>query len=722
MFLGTIEPEIRSMVVEHARSVGSDEWWIGCSGNYTIERFLSTEFPGARLHSNDVSIYTSTLGEYLAGNPVALFLKEEKKAELGWLEPYLETDAGKIATMLLGTRFLGMVGKEGAYYERMMRGFRKQFPKMHADTLAKVEANELRLASYSSMDVRDWLRDVVPADAPVVSFPPFFCLTPDQRILTADFTWVPCGDLIEGQKIVAFDEEPQPGSRCRRWKYATVTRSEPAVRECVRVKLSNGESFICTTDHPWLATKSGQTWWVPADELMAAKPNGKKRRMFPVKVFKTLETWTRADTFDAGWLSGILDGEGTIMMPDGSGHGSAKLAIAQVAGPVADKAVEILRRHGFDVTVNIRPIEQAHHKPVCGIEIAGGVGEIMRALGTFQPMRLLARLENDLDITMLTTRMNSKDVRVEVVAVKPVGLQTVQSISTSSRTYVGEGYLHHNSGGYEAMWKPLEDTFDWPEPSYEMLDDDAIADVLHRIMHRRHWMFASNHRWEDLEPNLCGIVQTSHRRVPNYVYSSTKRPRIVRPTDTLKPVLAPRMGAGDVIGDRIALAPLEIGEFNTLRAQYLNPGIRTSAPAMSCAVLSEGRVLGAFAFLPPKFDHGTAYLMSDFPVDGSDYPKLSKLIVLAATSREAQHLLQNMLSRRMSGVATTAFTQRPVSMKYRAILDLVSRKKSNEPGFAYQLHYEGRLGEHTLAEALSTWKKRWGGTREETSDQGTAAS
>lgn len=434
MFAGTIEVEVRAMVQEHVRTWGVDDVFIGCSGNFSIERFLGPL--GHRMHGNDVSIYTCQLGKYLSGQFVDYTIRPESAEVLAWLEPFMETDADRIATLMLGTRFLQFVGKTGAYFDRMLDGFQRQFPEMHAATKAKVEAVETRLESFHVMDVRDWLRNVVPPEGAVASFPP------------------------------------------------------------------------------------------------------------------------------------------------------------------------------FDV------------------------------------------------------------------------------------------------GGYETMWKPLDTHFEWAEPDYDILDEKGIHDTLELIMDRDHWILASNHRRPEWEERLVGVVQTSPRRRPNYVYASTEKTRIVKPRTVLEPVKVPRLGHGDRIGETLKLAPLTLPQFNMLRAQYLNPKIRTAAPSASFAVLSEGRIIGAIAVLPGKFEPDEIYLMSDFAVASSDYPKLSKLVVMAACSKELQHLMQNAMSRPIRKVATTAFTQKPVSMKYRGLLDLSKRSDSTDPDFAYELQYGGTIGRWTLTEAVAEWRKR----------------
>jgi hypothetical protein len=47
-------------------------------------------------------------------------------------------------------------------------------------------------------------------------------------------------------------------------------------------------------------------------------------------------------------------------------------------------------------------------------------------------------------------------------------------------------------------------------------------------------------------------------------------------------------------------------------------------------------------------------------------------------------------------------------MKYRGLLRLHKRSPSNEDGWKFQLQYQGAMGQHTLAEALEMWAKRWG--------------
>jgi hypothetical protein len=111
------------------------------------------------------------------------------------------------------------------------------------------------------------------------------------------------------------------------------------------------------------------------------------------------------------------------------------------------------------------------------------------------------------------------------------------------------------------------------------------------------------------------------------------------------------------------------------------------------------------------------YLLSDFPVSKTDYPRLSKLIVYCALSKEMKDFCEQQFGTRMRSILTTAFSKNPVSMKYRGILKLYSRKKLDAEGAdgnpdrkeeKFQLNYVAPFGEWTLQEGFDMWKSKHG--------------
>lgn len=105
---------------------------------------------------------------------------------------------------MLGTRFLQYVGKDGVYYRRMLDATRDQWPRMHDKTATKLRSLQTKLGSFYAGDVRTYLDEAVPADAPVVMFPPFYATDYQSQFASIDaaFDWpAPTfGELTEDGK------------------------------------------------------------------------------------------------------------------------------------------------------------------------------------------------------------------------------------------------------------------------------------------------------------------------------------------------------------------------------------------------------------------------------------------------------------------------------------------------------------------------------------------
>jgi hypothetical protein len=199
MFNGTVPPEMRSLIIECSQAWPREQGaWIGCSGNFTIERALASQ--GWQVHGNDISIYTCMLGAWFSRGKVDVVPREDVFADhdLTWLLPYCDGGAGTVATVLLGTRFLAWAGKPQPYYRRMLAGTRLQWERMFEGTKAKVEAHPLQLASFTADDVLAYMADLVPRDAPFASFPSFYAggYTTMWKPIDEHFTW-PAPDVPE---------------------------------------------------------------------------------------------------------------------------------------------------------------------------------------------------------------------------------------------------------------------------------------------------------------------------------------------------------------------------------------------------------------------------------------------------------------------------------------------------------------------------------------------
>jgi hypothetical protein len=302
--------------------------------------------------------------------------------------------------------------------------------------------------------LRDMLTD------PMIGFAYYYCLGINERILTDDLRWVPCGELQVGDRLLAFDENARykgdGAHHGRRWQWSEVLHSERRMAECVRVHLEDGRSVVCTDNHPWLADGTGGDW-VQAKDLLGHD------------VMSIVDTWEEPTSYQQGWLAGMLDGEGCLT---GQGKGGS-INVSQKEGLVLDRLSQTLHEQGFDTSVYQNPASGVSVLHVCRRR------NMLRALGELRPSRLLEKWLDQDDLSGSSIRGSKQ--RVKVVKVEPIGQQPIQSIETSSRTYVGEGFAMHNTKIplMRAEWR-----INCQDPQIAAAVDEALRPVNPRIQNQ----------------------------------------------------------------------------------------------------------------------------------------------------------------------------------------------------------------------------------------------
>ena len=306
---------------------------------------------------------------------------------------------------------------------------------------------------WANMDPRTIVGDATRlpfADGSFAAYITSPCLAQDHRVLTDDLRWVPVGDVEVGDELMAFDEEPRifrdtGRAARRRWRRAYVVRSVPRTVDCVRVILANGDELVTTPEHPWLVSRyegGGTTMeWVASRDLMGQAGRGDTKghrsgARQPYFVHRNVKPWTTRTSFDAGWLSGMFDGEGSLSL---GGAGAPKLTICQNAGPVLDRAERLMAEFGYEPNLIWRA---GAPRKIGNLYVTGGFPGLMRALGELRPTRLMEKWQS-LEVGSRTIQSE----RIAVVAVEPAGRRDIQEIETTEGTYFGEGYLHHNCYG-----------------------------------------------------------------------------------------------------------------------------------------------------------------------------------------------------------------------------------------------------------------------------------
>lgn len=244
-----------------------------------------------------------------------------------------------------------------------------------------------------------------------------YCLTPDQKILTADLRWVPLGDLKVGDGLVGFEED-RASQGGRRFQTSIVESHVFSKAPVFRVVVEDGTSFLATAEHRWLGKPkedSSLRWYETSKILGKYIP-----RLFDV--------WDTENTREAGWLAGIFDGEGW--------RSSGSVCVAQNPGLVLEHLRSSLNERGFEHSVSL-----VSPKGEClRLYLTGAFRDRAKFLGQIRPERLLAGFKVE-----SLGRVTSSQF-LKVVSVTPCGQREIVKMRTTSGTFVAEGFPHHNCG------------------------------------------------------------------------------------------------------------------------------------------------------------------------------------------------------------------------------------------------------------------------------------
>lgn len=245
--------------------------------------------------------------------------------------------------------------------------------------------------------------------------------------------------------------------------------------------------------------------------------------------------------------------------------------------------------------------------------------------------------------------------------------------------------------------KQLARLLSWEAPHSEPFTAERFATACQQIQRKRHWLTLADRPLDGLDEYLLATTQRHPRAETVFVYADSGQKKAVTGKRQTRPVPYPRVQS--LPTGPLRLVRLDVPQMNTLLAQYLAVGIAPSIPRYRFGLLSGDELVGAFGIDPAKADHCDVYLLSDFAVTAPPEWRLSKLVLAAVLSTEIKVTLEQSFAQRIRRIGTTAFTDRPESMKYRGLFKLHSRY----PG---RLNYVGEAGQWNLEGAFAWWKQR----------------
>jgi hypothetical protein len=251
--------------------------------------------------------------------------------------------------------------------------------------------------------------------------------------------------------------------------------------------------------------------------------------------------------------------------------------------------------------------------------------------------------------------------------------------------------------GYERLYRFVEQNTDWPRPSYGVWDPAALEAWLDELdaMPVRYCVL-TDHMLERHHPVT---VYRGESNKPVFTFSDRSASSVRRALPRSQPFRYAKLDPAALTpASKVEIVGATSAQMNFLKDNYLAKGITHTAGLANFLVMIDGRLAGGFIYSRDKWGGDLLYLLSDFAL--SPRSRVSKLIAMLATSATITDRMAIRLVQRVDSVMTTAFTSRPVSMKYRGIYELLGRG----PGI---LNYGSKIRQQTPAEIYTEWFQRF---------------
>jgi hypothetical protein len=324
------------------------------------------------------------------------------------------------------------------------------------------------------------------------------CVAPDARVLTADLRWIRADSVKPGDLLVGVDEYGAPRPLGHRYiRKALVEDVGIYDAPCVLVRTRRGQ-IVTSIDHKFLVYKAerahalGRTYyrsgWVEAQHL---KPGD--------LVSYLVEPWESLRSWESGVVYGYYQGEGSLRLTKYSN--GLGVSFSQKEGPAFREVEELLLDLGF--SPKARSVSTQRSMMSLLIE---GVGPSLRFLGMVRPPRLLGALERWWGRG--TIPRNHPAYWDEVLSVEPVGVSPVVAISTTTRTFIAEGYVAHNC----YQWRYLDNVYHKPTEKGGWLTTHTTKPIL-----ISHFNYMLNHGYfvtydRDLLEEAFGFIYVDNER------------------------------------------------------------------------------------------------------------------------------------------------------------------------------------------------------------------
>lgn len=176
MFLGVVPKECLEQIV---KIMPPDNWsdaYVCCSGTFRLDRCLNQAYPSVRVHSNDVSLFSSVIGGLATGKPVDFRFQGELQFVEDVLGEMGATPTQRAGAVMVAFEMARFCKRNNTYSRRHYEYYQANFAEQLTQAAAKVSAmlEQVRIEDYFA---GDWLKHAETAiehGGMIFAFPPFW--------------------------------------------------------------------------------------------------------------------------------------------------------------------------------------------------------------------------------------------------------------------------------------------------------------------------------------------------------------------------------------------------------------------------------------------------------------------------------------------------------------------------------------------------------------------
>jgi hypothetical protein len=322
------------------------------------------------------------------------------------------------------------------------------------------------------------------------------CFSAHMRVLRSNYEWVKIGDVKVGDVLFGLEEEPTGISKAgrktdRKIKLTTVEAKVHFKKEAFEVCLSNGVKLEVTGDHRMLFKQRGgclSSW----------------RSIYSAKIGDQIRSFScppeeYQPTYEDGWFAGLLDGEGSFGC-----YPAARIAISQIDGVVLERCKKYLNDRGiryYELIDRRKSVTSSKFgdKEVHCIRI-DRQADIIRILSMTRPSRFITRTE--FVGKSLPNSCDGFEAWATIKSIRSIGEIEVIDLQTSTKTYICEGLVSHNSTYIQARYFHKVITSRGKKAFILTHDKEATKNLF----------TMANRFYDNLEPGLVPVADTANAK------------------------------------------------------------------------------------------------------------------------------------------------------------------------------------------------------------------